>query len=558
MRGFPRELLAVAPHAFQTPPPALWFLAASPTTLAPVSARQIPPHLCLLLPVLLLALLAWQLNFLCDDAYISFRYTRNLVEGLGLGYNPGSVPPVEGYSNFLWVLAMAPFEALGLDLGTSSRLLSAVSGLALCAWVTAHARQRFELDSLGTLLTGLFFASLPCSALWSTSGLATMPAALLLFGVYERLLGDPTRPRPVAAGIFGVFAVLMRADGFVWVGLLLFGAGLYWLWEQRAAELGRGLLVCASIVGAATLAHFAWRYSYYGDWLPNTARAKAGFSVHRLGRGFDYLMQWWLSVPAAALVMLLALRPMGRPWRAALCVSLCMALGAQAYALFVGGDFMPFGRFLVASMPFVTLLFAGHWKRWGMGPRAGALAFGMGAALVLSNALACFDINLVPESVRSKYHFRLSAPSWQSERTMRDNMAYRTADWTVLGKALARFTDENDSIVLAGIGAIGYFSRVKIHDVYGLISPEVIAATEPLERATPGHDRMVNMEFFKNQRPTLAGAYFAGINAPLSYNLPIGWEQSSLSQLVRIERHPLPADDVFAPGTELRLLVYKR
>jgi len=38
--------------------------------------------------------------WLCDDAYISFRYVRNFVEGRGLVFNPGE--RVEGYTNFLW------------------------------------------------------------------------------------------------------------------------------------------------------------------------------------------------------------------------------------------------------------------------------------------------------------------------------------------------------------------------------------------------------------------------------------------------------------------------
>src|SRR5438552_16124392 len=53
---------------------------------------------------------AVQLAWTSDDAYISFRYARNLVDGLGLVYNAGE--RVEGYSNFLWTL----WSALGLRL----------------------------------------------------------------------------------------------------------------------------------------------------------------------------------------------------------------------------------------------------------------------------------------------------------------------------------------------------------------------------------------------------------------------------------------------------------
>lgn len=51
---------------------------------------------------LLLGLAACELALgLCvqEDAFISFRYARNLVDGHGLVFNPGE--RVEGYTNFL-------------------------------------------------------------------------------------------------------------------------------------------------------------------------------------------------------------------------------------------------------------------------------------------------------------------------------------------------------------------------------------------------------------------------------------------------------------------------
>jgi hypothetical protein len=45
-----------------------------------------------------------------DDAYIIFRYSRNLAAGFGLAWDPGAAP-VEGYTSFLWVMIMAvPFS----------------------------------------------------------------------------------------------------------------------------------------------------------------------------------------------------------------------------------------------------------------------------------------------------------------------------------------------------------------------------------------------------------------------------------------------------------------
>ena len=47
-------------------------------------------------------------HWLIDDAGISFTYSRNLAQGFGLVAQPGA-PPVEAYSNFLWVVLLTPF-----------------------------------------------------------------------------------------------------------------------------------------------------------------------------------------------------------------------------------------------------------------------------------------------------------------------------------------------------------------------------------------------------------------------------------------------------------------
>ena len=52
--------------------------------------------------------------FTCDDAYISFRYAANLVEYGALTFDTGHVPPVEGYTNFAWVVLVAAGMWLGV------------------------------------------------------------------------------------------------------------------------------------------------------------------------------------------------------------------------------------------------------------------------------------------------------------------------------------------------------------------------------------------------------------------------------------------------------------
>ena len=50
------------------------------------------------------AVAAWWVRSVQDDAFISFRYAKNLANGSGLVFNSGE--RVEGYTNFLWTLIL--------------------------------------------------------------------------------------------------------------------------------------------------------------------------------------------------------------------------------------------------------------------------------------------------------------------------------------------------------------------------------------------------------------------------------------------------------------------
>src|ERR1051325_5637240 len=63
-------------------------------------------------------------NFVTDDAYISFVFSRNLAEHGELTFNLGQ--PVEGYTNLLWTLVLG----LGMLVGAPPEWLSRVLGTA--------------------------------------------------------------------------------------------------------------------------------------------------------------------------------------------------------------------------------------------------------------------------------------------------------------------------------------------------------------------------------------------------------------------------------------------
>ncbi|MDN5697786.1 MAG: hypothetical protein L0G70_07400, partial [Rubrobacter sp.] len=62
-----------------------------------------------------------------EDAYISFRYARNLLEGNGLVFNPGW-EPVEGITNLFWTLCLAGLSWLGAEIPAAAVWLGAACG----------------------------------------------------------------------------------------------------------------------------------------------------------------------------------------------------------------------------------------------------------------------------------------------------------------------------------------------------------------------------------------------------------------------------------------------
>jgi arabinofuranosyltransferase len=456
------------------------------------------------------ALLVYRFWYVTDDAFISFRYAQNLVRGLGLRFNPGEHVPVEGYSNFLWVMMCAVFEFLQLDITFWPLLVSVTCGTVLLWLVFDRLRRRLELNLLVVALATLSLGCFPPPAVWSTSGMATVPFALLVFITFDRMVLRRHSPDGLGGGIAGLLLALIRIEGIAWALVILILATvsrrLAW---QRAL---RPLLVFALIVGVGYALYFAWRYSYYQMPLPNTAYAKAELDAARLTRGLNYVFSHELAFLTPILIVpgsLLALR------RKRLAIGLPVAAIAwafPAYAVVVTGDFMAMGRFLVPGLAFSTILLA--WilnDLWGQGRLRWGASVGVGLLVIVIGLLPAWDRHLVPESVRERFRFRFNKPVFDSEYRRWWHQAQNTHDWSKRGKALRSYAaqrqlpDQQPSYTIGGIGATAYYSNLYIYDWYGLVTPEVARRRlDPdTELRSPGHDKKVSRNYFLKHNPTI-------------------------------------------------------
>jgi len=294
----------------------------------------------------ILAVHIWFYFFLCDDAYIMFRYARNLTRGRGLVFNVGE--RVEGYTSLLWVLQLAG----GYLLGVSGELFPHVLSLgytagALLVWWAFIMRQANPGPRWAVALVVLLALSLNRSwAVWATSGMETRAFTFfVLLAMYMLTRAEQARPSRRTHALAGLSVVLALATFTRPDAQLLFPLIVaYWLITRRRSlrDLIALILPFVALVGA----HYLWRFEYYGVWLPNTYYAKVTEPWPEMGRRYlsAFVLEYgyYLIIPFIAATWHRA-APLSRRigW---LCVA-WMTLHAAYYCYRVGGDHFEFRIF---------------------------------------------------------------------------------------------------------------------------------------------------------------------------------------------------------------------
>jgi len=488
-------------------------------------------------------LLVWHFDFICDDAFITFRYSRNLAEGQGLVYNPGVDPPVEGYSEFLWALLVAGGLKLGIAPTITARVLSIAAGVLLVFVTTGLLARRVAPSPLASGGAALFLGALAPLAVWSTGGMATMPFAAAVVALFALVWGREVPATFWKLGLVAMAVALLRADGAWWVAWIL-GTAIVIGSMRKQRPLWWPALLGAVISAAAFLAHLGWRLATYGDWLPNTARAKVGFSAAAMERGAEYVGHFLLTFPGVLLAILLGFAAWKRSEARILPIAIA-ALISFLYAILVGGDFMAFGRFLGPSLPFVALLLGAGLHRLEAGGRRwpGVALLVVSLAAVLPPA---FGGAVTPLSWRSALSVRRNAGPAR-ERSELDQwhlMNEQAKLWRDMGIALKHVSQPGESVVFGAIGAIGYYSELFVYDRNGLVTREVSMRPSPEELGSPGHDKTVPTEFFAKDRPTYAQIlFYPGTMERLQADRRIGWGRPEV-QVPPIDPavHPRPGE----------------
>ena len=512
--------------------------------------ERVVPLLLLLLGLIAFLYESWAVRPQIDDAYISYRYAQNLIEGHGLVFNIGEY--VEGYTNLLWTLLVASGLALGFDANLVGHALGLVSGVSTLIATFLYARAGIPPSRawIAVLAAGVVLSSTPF-VYWSTLGMETpMFTAAVVFA-----LAAYARDRLGWTTLAVSVATLTRPEGTL-IAAVLFAFYLASSWRQ-GWRAWRWPLVYAGLLALLT----AFRLAYYGSPLPNTFYAKVGGIPIALGIRYvhEFLRDgaFWLLLPSAiAVVGDRRLRP-----------GAAYVLLAAVYAVTVGGDVFPHARFLLPAVACLAVLAVrGTTVAYRINPYLGIVislalpgaicgyVFGGISAAILVSASAlglawALTIWLerrwiVPACalmlaagwggvLLRDFPTRLESAQQQLQASKRAEGLRRAVNHFSEREAQRRvriFLQEQPRarlIAASGIGRIGYYSQIPILDIFGIIDPTIARSEAEHSEGTlllPGHQR--------------SNADYVFAREPDYILLPKAWTSMKLPALVAIWEHP--------------------
>ncbi len=287
-----------------------------------------------------------------DDAAISIAYGHSLFSGAGLRLTPGS-PPVEGFSNPLWVVLLGLSRPLGLEPLAFARWLGVALGALALVFVAlavpaATGRRLRPADAVGPLVV----AASPNYAYWICSGMESGLHALLLAASVWALVRDFRLRRGLASGLLLTALALTRPEAPLVIAAAV-GFWMLWLFEENRSP-GRPEATLLGVLGLIACAYLAFRWAYFARLLPNTYFAKLGWDFHpaRYLEGFARAYPLPLILAAGLGALGLFFRSSRRPASLAFAFLFC----GVAFVWRVKADWMDQWRFLGPLWPLLGIL----------------------------------------------------------------------------------------------------------------------------------------------------------------------------------------------------------
>ncbi len=441
-------------------------------------------------------------DFVNDDAYISFRYARNLALHGQLVFNLGE--RVEGFTNFLWTVLLAG----GIKLGISPILFSRFLGVAFGVGTLGLAvRLSLRLDgarpSPWHAVAPVGLASLGAFACWCTGGLETQLFTFLILLAFERLLNEMTTGRGFVSGICFALAGMTRPEGvLLFLVCVLFRLVRNLRRERRKAPTRNEIYWLTAFV-AVFGPYFAWRWAYYGWPFPNTFYVKSAGGPGSWHMGLYYLRRFAEDYGIAFPALIMGLGwPSALDWRRRDLFELftVSALVFAVYTAKVGGDFMGLYRFILPLLPLgaVCVQEAARiliQRLRPFVPRAPLVGAGAAACL----AFAAGSLKVSRQAAAGGSDQGIDSPGY---------LKHYVQERVPVGIWMAQYVRPEHTASVGGAGVIPYYSGIRAFDCFGLVDTTIAHDPTMTISTRPGHQKWVSYQYLFARKPTLITHYY--------------------------------------------------
>ena len=387
-----------------------------------------------------------------DDAYITYRYARNIALGRGFVYNIGE--PVLGTTTPLYTFLLAGLSFIWLDLPSLSHSIG-VLAWALCVPVIYGIGRAGGRAAVGLAAAAL--AALNALFLSVLGMETTLYVLLALLTFYLQL-----RERPVSAAVCAGLTFLTRWDGILVVSAFLFAEAL----KRRGGVFKPGL-VCLSII----VPWLIYSVASFGSIFPNSYFAKAGQGWNQALGGAEIgpFGSGLLLTAASAqadnqlFVLLLILAVLGL-WSV-------LRKGVRWWPLLLWTVTYIGGYIVLGVLRF-------PWYYPPLVP-----AFALLAAQGIDMVAATVSLRLHWSAGRVVFAGALAAlcllPNldWLMSSQKIDVDAH-SATYVEVGQWLQAHTPADSTVALLEIGIVGFYSDRTVIDTMGLVSPGMLGHLE--------------------------------------------------------------------------------
>ncbi|MDD3647190.1 MAG: hypothetical protein PHS44_01665 [Candidatus Dojkabacteria bacterium] len=447
-----------------------------------------------------------------DDAFISFRYAKNFAEGHGLVFNPNE-PPVEGYTNFLWIMILAIGYKTGLGIVVFSKILGYLCSVGTVILILFYEWGK-KISPHIQVLAAIILSSSGIFTVWGSSGMETslftflLTLSLLLFlKITQHNPEKASGKKVLYLSVLLSLLALTRPEGYL-VFIIL---GLLFLTFQIITNkrLAIKSLMCYTLPFLiVVVVQLTFRLLYYQDILPNTFYNKVGSGIDQYLRGIRYTKDFVVANSVTILftcVYFLSKRKKKKN-NNLLPISLAV-LGIYAtYIIYIGGDVMPAFRFFSPLFPLVAILAS-------LGVDRTIDFFTKKLGYSLKKQFKLFLYSFIGATLITANLFM-----WKYDREI--GIHLKSDCVAEAGKESGLWLKNNFSsdtlIATNAAGAIPFYSELKTIDMLGLNDRHIAKRDMPdMGKGFPGHEKTDGIYILSQNPDIIIFASSTGSSKPL-------------------------------------------